>query len=156
MKKFIYTTFLLLSLCFTACEKNPENGDLDGQWQLMEISLKEAPSDADYTFVKSCKEEKIYWRFQLDLLMIHSSVEPLNGYTFDTSARFIHQNNQLDITQTYIHMDTRGDSLITDPNTHILSGIGIDGNAEKFNVEKLNNKQMILSTNVKRLRFRKF
>ena len=157
MKKIIYILFMIVITGWTSCEKFPDNGDLDGQWQLIETSFKETPSDPEYAITKSKKDDHIYWAFHQRLLMIRSSDTPLNGYTHDTSARFIHKDNKMDITETYIHWRGIGkDSLLTDPNTRTLSDIGIDGNAEKFDVEKLNSKSMILTTPVKRLVFRKF
>ena len=155
MKKLlsILIGFITATLIFS-CDKMTDNGKLDGQWQLMSIHLKNQPSDSDYAQTISKKEEGIYWRFQLDLLMIHT-VGNLNGYTHKTTARFNNNGKQLDITQTYINYFNK-DSLLTDPNTRILSPIGIDGNAEKFNIDKLDKKRMILSTPVKQLVFRKF
>ena len=155
MKKYLFPIFLATLACFAACEKNPTNGDLDGQWQLMEISTKDAASDTDYTQVLSKKDEGIYWNFQLDLLMIRTMAEDLNGYTPFTAARFVHPGKKFDITSTYIHF-RESDSLLTDPSTRILEPIGITGNAEKFDVEQLNHKRMVLTTPVKRLTFRKF
>lgn len=142
----IAITFLITTLM--GCEKLPENGKLDGQWQLMEIQRQEQPT-------KYTKDDAIYWRFQLDMLMIHSRKELLNGATYDTSARFKYNGNQLDITKTYIHFINR-DSLLTDPNTTALVPLGIDGNAESFTIEELNRKNMVLTTEKKRLVFRKF
>ena len=151
-------TYIILALATTvvvSCGKIPANGDLDGQWQLMEISTKANPSDTQYTVSTSKKADEIYWRFQLDLLNIHTCSGNLNGRTPDTSARFKHEGNRLDVTKTYIHFFSR-DSLLKDPSTTILEPIGISGNAENFNVAHLSRKSMILVNDNKRLVFRKF
>ena len=131
------------------------NGELDGQWQLMEIAYKNEPTSTDYDSVIIKKDDKIYWNFQLILMMIRTIGTNMNGFSEMTMARFNHKGNKLDITQTYIHYRER-DSLIDDRNTRCLEPMGIKGNAEKFDVKELNNKKMVLSTDVKRLEFRKF
>ena len=156
MKKLLSIILLVFSITVLfSCDKMTDNGKLDGQWQLMSIKYKNLPTDSTYSRIIPKKEEGIYWRFQLDLLMIHTQYSNLNGYTHKTTARFNDNGKQLDITETYINYFNK-DSLLTDPNTRILSPIGIDGNAEKFNIDKLDKKRMILSTPVKQLVFRKF
>ena len=158
MKK-VFLPILLISLIITSicfsCAKNPINGDLDGQWQLMEISMKKAPSSPNYDSIISRKESQIFWSFQLDLMMIRTIGQILNGHTEMTMAKFNHHYNQLDITSTYIHYRER-DSLIDDPTTTILEPMGISGNAEKFSIQTLNRKRMVLTTPTKRLTFRKY
>ena len=153
MKK--YLILLWMMVITLSCDKLPSNGDLDGQWQLMELNRKSSPTDEAYNEKSNVKDQKIYWRFQLDLLMIHTSKAKLNGRTNDTSARFRHQGGELQLTQTYIHEFDK-DELITDPNTTILESIGITGNTETFKVEQLNNERMVLVNNKKQLIFRKF
>lgn len=143
------TTLCLLS----SCGKTPENGALDGMWQLMETS--EARPDGTFAESVSRKAEGIYWSFQLELLMIHSQGSLLNGHTFDTAARFRFTGDKLDITQTYIHFDNR-DSLLADPATLTLEPLGIRGNAASYDVERLDGKQMVLVSKDYRLVFRKF
>lgn len=155
MKRYLFPIIIAIAALLAACEKYPANGDLDGQWQLMEISTKDTPTDIDYSHIASKKEDGIYWNFQLNLLMIRTMAKDLNGYTPFTAARFIHQGKKLDITSTYIHF-RECDSLLTDPSTTALEPIGISGNAEKFEVQQLNNKRMVLTTPLKRLTFRKF
>ena len=131
------------------------NGELDGQWQLMEIAYKNEPTNTDYDSIINKKDDRIYWNFQLDLMMIRTIGAKMNGFTEMTMARFNHNGNKLDITKTYIHYRER-DSLIDDRNTNCLEPMGIKGNAEKFDVKELNNKRMVLTTSVKSLTFRKF
>lgn len=149
------TIFILLCsiglLC--ACDKMPANGELDGMWQLMEAS--EADGRGSYANATSKKADGIYWSFQLDLLMIHSQHEPLNGHTFDTSARFNKNGNKLNITATYVHFDNR-DSLLADPACTELIPLGIYGNSGSYEIERINTKELILASEHNRLVFRKF
>lgn len=154
MKKFINITCATLLLFLFSCDKLPENGDLDGQWQLMQI--EEFPENSqDPSSVASKKESRIYWAFQLDLLSIHSQLEALNGHTTYTVGRFQHHGGRLELPEFYIHFHNR-DSLLTDPTTQALNFTGIRGNKASFKVEKLNSKSMILSSDFNRLTFRKF
>ena len=154
MKNHIILLFTFTLALISSCEKNPTNGDLDGQWQLLEISNKTVATDADYDTHISKKDDRIYWCFQLDLLMIRSK-ENLNGQTPYTFARFNHSGKNLDLTSTYIHFRDK-DELITETDTRILEPMGITGNAEKYVIQELNSKRMVLTTAVKRLTFRKF
>lgn len=154
MKKIFLVAFVAV-LAMTACEKTPVNGALDGMWQLMEVSEKSATSESGWAEAKSTKGEGIYWNFQLDLLVIHSQHQPLNGYTFDTAARFRHEGGRLDVTEMYVHYDNR-DSLITDPATTVFEPLYIRSNRASYTVEKLTDKQLILCSDFNRLVFRKF
>lgn len=151
--KYIHLILILLALTHASCDKTPENGDLDGQWQLMSMEAR-GNADAPITYTDT-KDQHIYWRFQLRLLMIHTVGAMLNGHTYDTACRFEKSGNTLAITQTYIHTLNR-DSLITDPASTSLAPVGIRGNAETFSIEKLDGKQMVLHSDHHRLVFRKF
>ena len=149
MKKIFHYLFLFIILCVASCSKLPCNDDLDGQWQLMQINTKAEPSDSTYTLQQQKKNDRVYWCFQLDLLMVQETTETPWIY-----ARFNHDNGYLDITSIYKN-NRPEDSLITDPNTTMLEPIGISGNAETFKVEKLSRKEMILTTKIKQLVFKK-
>lgn len=151
--KYIHLILLFLTLTYASCDKTPENGELDGQWQLMSMGVhSNADTPLAYTDTKA---QRIYWRFQLRLLTIYTAGYVLNGHTHSTTCRFEKSGNTLAITQTYIHYTNR-DSLITDPTSASLAPVGIHGNAETFSIEKLDGKQMILHSDHHRLVFRKF
>ncbi len=154
MKKIFLMAFVLM-FALTACEKTPVNGALDGMWQLMEVSEKSLAAESGWAQAKSTKGEGIYWNFQLDLLVIHSQHQPLNGYTFDTATRFRHEGGRLELTEMYVHYDNR-DSLILDPATTIFEPLYIRSNRVSYSVEKLTSKQLILCSEYNRLVFRKF
>lgn len=153
--KYILSIFVVIMLALTACDKLPKNGELDGQWQLMEMATKTAPDATEYAQVTNKKSERIFWRFQLDLLNIYTQLGNLNGHSGFSVARFKHANGKLDIAPTYIHFENR-DSLLTDPSTTALLPMGIRGNAANFTVEELNSERMVLTSPMERLTFRKF
>ena len=149
MNKIIYLVLTMVLASIFSCSKMSSNGELDGQWQLMEINTKASELDPTYTLSESKKNDRVYWSFHLDLMMVQGTVKTPRVF-----ARFNHAEQFLDITSIYKNSRNQ-DSLITDPNSTLLEPIGIHGNAEKFKVEKLNSKQMVLTTNFKQLVFKK-
>ena len=134
-------------MMLTSCDKWPENGDLDGQWHLMELT----PAGETAQDVHS---QGIFWDVQLDLIVIHTTHEQLNGRSFNTSVSFEHKGKTLSLTALYFHEFT-GDELVTDPNTTDFTWTGIYGNTAEFNVKRLDSKRMILENERVRLVFRK-
>ena len=84
----IFLFLLIALLTLGACDKLPENGPLDGQWQLMEIATRQSPDDADFSLREPQKDNRIYWCFQLKLLSIRTLTGSLNGHTDETVGRF--------------------------------------------------------------------
>lgn len=119
--------FILFILISTlSCQKEDKNGDLDGFWKLQEI----AKDDGD---ICNTKEENLFWRVQLDLIQI--------GNCF---GRFQHTSDSLFIQM----IDVSGRTLID---------YGIyKAEDERFAVEQLGKKSMVLKSNYARLSFRKF
>ncbi len=154
MKRIIPFLLLILS-AVGACNKVPENGPLDGQWQLMEIATRETPDDAAFSHSEAQKDKGIYWSFQLRLLSIRTHTGPLNGHTSETVGRFRYLADRLAVTELYIHFRSR-DSLVTDPATTAFEPLGITGCADTFQIERLDGEQMVLRSQDRRLTFRKF
>ncbi len=147
MKHYIYI-IMCVAMMLTSCDKWPENGKLDGMWQLTSIAT-------DGEEAVSTISDGIYWKVQLDLIMIHTTHETLNGRTFDTSATFDYKGKSLNLTGLYIH-DFTSDELITDPESTALAWTGIYGTSAQFHIAKLDSKKMILENERVRLVFRKF
>lgn len=145
----------LTILLFSYCSKMPENGALDGKWQLTEMYSKASTSDAHYiaTPTTDKRADNIYWNIQLQLLYI-TSAEPLNTFTNETVARFHYSGSTLQVGPTYIHYRDR-DSLITNANTTELVPLGIRGNATTYDIKRLNASTMILCSPLDSLIFKK-
>ncbi len=156
MLRFIYLFGLLLGM-LTACDKMPENGELDGMWHLQEMTdlTEEAAEPQDV------RAKQFYWSFQLNLLQIYSVTDVLyrneltGEYTYRAYCRFSKTGTSLNVSEVYVHFDSR-DSLLTDPATPLMHRYGIMGNADNFSIEQLNSKRMILVSDERRLVFRKF
>lgn len=153
LKKYIAVA--ACALMVSACDKMPENGALDGQWQVTALERAAADESGSATFTPLPLPEKgLYWNFQLKLLMIYTPGELHNGHTAYTAARFTVRNDSLLVTDTYIHtMDS--DSLL-DASTTCLRGVGIDANREGFALRSLSDKHMELVSEHYRLLLRKF
>lgn len=144
MKKILY--LMLLTIALAACDKLPENGDLDGQWQLTELHERHhtGPEDNGQYDVR---EQRIYWNFQLRMLQIQTTVGQYNAY-------FSHLDNRLVIPEIY-RKEQNNDIPLTDPTTTELAYTGIRGNTANFKVNKLGKRQMILTSETDSLVFRK-
>lgn len=145
----------LTILLFSYCSKMPENGALDGKWQLTEMYSKTTNSDAHYiaTPTTDKRADNIYWNIQLKLLYI-TSAEPLNTFTTETVARFHYNGSTLQVGPTYIHYRDR-DSLITNANSTELIPLGIRGNATTYDIKRLNASTMILCSPLDSLIFKR-
>lgn len=154
MKKTTHILCMLFVVSiFFACNKLPANGDLEGFWQVTAIQYK---NNETYDESVPMKNRKIFWTFQQQLLSIQAYTQPAEtNITGETLARFKYSGNTIELNELYVHFrDT--DSLLTDPNTKLLEGIGITGNKASFTIEKLNDDNMVLSSDFARILFRKF
>ena len=123
MRRFIVIATMIVLV--TACQKADHNGDLGGFWQLLEIERNSS--------TQATKEDKIFWRIQLDLIQISGRY-----------GRFLHRGDSLFIQM----IDTKDNELVRE---------GIDNATdERFAVELLNRKAMRLRSKGARLTFRKF
>lgn len=150
---FILCATALLLLLPTACDKMPENGDLDGQWQLTGMYSKREATDATYSIDAHKVPGDITWNVQLKLLQIVSK-EPDNAFNGNAFARFTYAGDRLTIDQLYISAHGR-DSLVTDPATHAFESTGIRSNTADFRIQRLTGSQLILCSALDSLVFRK-
>lgn len=149
----LFASFTIL--LFSYCSKMPENGTLDGKWQLTEMYSKTTNSDAHYiaTPTTDKRADNIYWNIQLKLLYI-TSAKPLKTFTTETVARFHYSGSTLQVGPTYIHYRDR-DSLITNANSTELIPLGIRGNATTYDIKRLNASTMILCSPLDSLIFKR-
>ena len=118
---------ILCATLLTSCQKADDNGDLGGWWKLLEI--EELGNDT----VIDKRNEDCFWAIQLQ--MITTS----NG----GKGRFQHIGDSL-FVQMLHNPDNANDVGMYNPDN------------ERFGVEKLTNKSMILQSEKVRLKFRKF
>jgi hypothetical protein len=150
MKKLL----LLLIVClvmggFSGCNiETSDNGDLDGNWQLMEVHYFDNDSTAN------TKDSKIFLAFQFSLIRINGSINTKSDYDYIIS-RFEHTGDSL-ILNNFYYNSRAHDSLVTDTSTRDFVTIGVEGNEAHFYIEQLNSKTMILHSDFSRIRLRRF
>ncbi len=146
----------LLSLC--ACDKTPENGDLDGLWRLEERYTRPDGASA-YSSPADLSAAKIYWAFQLKLMKISASGSLPQATPSNIYARFSHTGSALAVTETYLN-DRETDTLITE-ETQIngqsidLRPLGLNACTDLFRVVRLDSRRMTLCSQTDSLVFKK-
>lgn len=128
MKRIIskYTVGLigiLVLLITTGCPKHPINGDLDGQWQVMEV-VPPAP--------EIILQERLYMCFSLHVCQL---TEYANGVNTVGNMRFDQKNKLL-----YLDFPYASSAL----SKARLKQYGIYSNPVTFTVEQLDKKKLIL------------
>ncbi len=118
---------LLCASVFTSCQKADDNGDLGGWWKLTRI---EKPQND--TIIDKSQEDR-FWAIQLRMITTN------NG----GKGRFQHTGDSLFV------------QMIQKPSNGKAVGLYTPEN-ERFGVNKLTNKSMILQSDSAILTFRKF
>lgn len=156
MKKYIkYILFLLIMTTTIACDKVPNNGNLDGMWQLMSIE--------ENGTVTSTKDRQVYWSIRTNLVQLS---------LYDGFRLFSHfERTGNDITlydfchESINEQASDNDAWIEKEEIEILTQWGIFPEedtvrpgrlTQTFHFELLNSDNMILSSGKYKLIFRKF
>ena len=146
MRKILY--LLVLGLMVVSCElETSGNGDLDGYWQMSQVDTLATGGIAD------SHESYIFWGIQGKLLQIRyteNNVYLGEGLLF----RFENKNSMLTLSSPYVHHLYETDEPIED--VEILKPFGIYRLEEKFAIEQLDDKCMVLTNDVVRLHFRRY
>ena len=128
---YIIPFLLILLLSFTGCQKADDNGELGGFWKLVELE------DIATNSVNNYSEKNYFLAVQLDLMEFRAL-----GANY---ARFQHRGDSL-------HVQMIGDNI---PDG-LLSIFGFQKAEQSFFVERLNDKRMVLCTQLSKLTFKKF
>ena len=85
MNKIVYILLAIVSFCVVSCDKIPENGDLDGNWQLLTIEKHNSGE------VVSVKEQKVFWAVQLKLIAYKGADNSyLSRFVYDGDSLFLY------------------------------------------------------------------
>ncbi len=123
---------LLAVALFASCQKEDENGALGGFWKILEI---EKPDGS----IENTVEESRFWGIQLNLL----ELPPTENSKVYHYCRFSHVGDSL-FVQTI------------NANSN-LQEFGIyDNKNERYKVEQLSDRRMVLRSKYAKIRFRKF
>ena len=154
--KILPAALALLSLC--ACDKTPENGDLDGLWRLEERHTRPDGASA-YSLSADLPETTIYWAFQLKLLDIRVNGTPPVGTPSEVFARFSHTDNTLAVTETYLHERATDTPITADMQIEgqpiDLSPLGLHAPTDLFRIVRLDSRRMTLCSQTDSLVFKK-
>lgn len=146
MRKILY--LLALGMMIVSCElETSGNGNLDGYWQMCQVDTLTTGGVTD------TRESLIYWGIQGKLLQIRYSENNVylgEGLLF----RFENDNSLLTLSSPVVHHLYETDELIDD--VELLKPYGIYRLEEKFTIEQLDDKYMILTNDVLRLHFRRY
>ncbi len=140
-RKVIVAIIIILIMCLESCDKTDVNGDLDGNWQLIEWK-----DNATQSIVATNMSRRIYYTIKYNILQtkdIDASYD-----TFHLSY-FHYTNDSLFIDKTFRRpFDTEEplDSLVK-------YGCPADG---KFAITTLTGNKLVLSCPNSRLTFRKY
>ena len=114
---------------FIGCGKLPINGDLDGQWQILEIRYADGRVETP---------ERAYYCVQLHTITLRQ----VGNYPGET-GNMVYEGDQLSI-----------DMPLSDVND--LRVFGLDDTKETFTITELSSSRLVLNSDYARISFRKF
>lgn len=128
MKKILF--FLSCMLLLASCQKLDDNGDLGGNWKMLQLEEFERDTVID------TRQDDRFWAIQLDLMQL------TGGHT-EGKGRFQHVGDSLYVQMIYIPVNYRYYGLYNPKD-------------DRFEVIHLDRKKMILKSKYVKLDFRKF
>lgn len=131
IKDILYIFLVIMLMC--GCQKMPVNGDLDGQWQVMEVTENNHVIDRPLG-------QQYYICFSLH------TVNLTTGQVV-TSGNIHYDGQTLGMEFPYFH---------TPEENELLTSWGIYQNPVTFQIEKLTHKTLILKSGDVRVSCRKF
>ena len=141
MKNLMTIFILFFCACIVSCTlDSSDNGDLDGNWQLMSIDSIGNGKTADM------KEYQIFYAVQFKLINVRA-------YNYSLSGNY------------YFHFEQTKDSLVLkatqgdngkEYKIDDLRKFGLNSENEKFRIITLGSDKMILESSLLKLYFRKF
>ena len=137
---------LLLVWLFGCDRKWPMNGALDGQWQLLTVETR-----ADGV-VTDRKDERLYFRFQLQLMMLTDLGG--NGYGTYVGRMTYDQETQVVQTQEMNVRTNTGDYGIS-ATAKQLAPFRLDNGTTRFKVVKADGDHLIRESEYPRLKLSK-
>lgn len=153
---------LLIIFSVASCDKLPENGKLDGMWQIMSVNYAHG---AEYDSIVNLKSEKVFLSFQLKLAQFRTGNLSNDNLSAIVYSRFKYSGSTIRFYNFYFHENHTGenesdnfvdDILLTDSTTKSLQCLGINGIAATFHIDKLDGDKMQLSSDYAQIVCRKF
>ena len=149
MQRFVYL-LVVMGVAFVSCDKVPMNGPLDGMWQLMTIETPDSTHEA--------RSEELFLSFQLHLTQWEKKHTATTIY-----AHFERQGDSLrvyDFASAALHDLSQGDDDHLLTPAQMADGAmnlwGIHTVDARFHIDRLDSKDLILTSADTTLTFRKF
>lgn len=121
--------FILSLLLLGSCVKGPINGKLDGQWQIMTVENKTTGE------ISTPENPRLYFCIYRHIFEI--------THTFDKqypgNMVYDEEKKTIDVDFAYLYLDYP-------EHVELLNSCGIYTNPVKFDILKLDSRQLILST----------
>ena len=144
MKRILYIIIGVI-LLMTSCNKEEsDNGNLDGFWQMTEMS------NISYTSVIDMRSSGITWSFQGHILELRD----LKKGNQDIMMSFTHEGGKLKLSAPY-RVDRDSDDIELD-DADLLIPYGISKTTTEYSVSELSSSRMVLDNDVWHLVFRKY
>ena len=142
----ILIIILLSLLTFTACDKLPMNGVLDGMWQLLEVEHNNQ--------TETVKAKGIYLSFQMHTVQFDAEGQIHQFFSlFEHSGRTLRIYNICKESENATSADDN--QLLDESEIYLVEKWGIYHTDEPFQVLQLNSDGMILQSEDAKLKFRK-
>ena len=132
LKRFALYLSIFLIFTLTGCTKTPINGNLDGEWEVMEVTPEPAEWDAD---------ARIFYNFQRYVCQLTFYGGPF------TVGNLSYTGDEMSLNFPYIH---------TPKEISTLRQFGINTNPVTFNVTFENKRRLILYNSEVTIVLRKF
>ena len=138
---------LLAIMTISSCESYLINGDLDGFWQVSSIENKTTG------YITYCNGD-IYYSFQRELVLLSyvSPTLPQGHMKENHIAYFTCENDSIYMTDFRIYLDRNGKQS---PQS-ALAKFGLYDTFNKFHIEELNSRSMILNSTKARIRMYRY
>lgn len=129
----------------TACDLETEKaGRVEGMWHLEQVDSLQTGKVCDLS------RRRLFWSFERKLM----SLTDADGHNVEYLMRFEDTGDSLWVSDPYESNREKGDIAVSD--AAVLHLYGINSLTDRFKIERLSGKRMLLSTSRLRLRFRKF
>ena len=148
MKTYIYKAWIIAVVAMIcSCESYLINGNLDGFWQVQTIENKQTGE------ITHC-EGDVYYSFQRDLVLLtyilpHRPTGPIKEHHI---AYFTQENDSIAMTDFRIYLDKEA----TQTPLEKLAKFGLYDLFTTFQLEELNKKSLILTSDKARITMRKY
>lgn len=150
VKLRLFVLAIVSTLLLSSCDMivRSENGDLDGMWYLTSID-----SISNSTSIDTHGQRRT-WSFQHKLVQYFNYDE--NNWTKTIMGRFDLKDDMLILRDPFVYNRMDGDYFLDQDSIELLYPYGINSIPDTFIIDKLNRKELNVTSNIVRLHFIRF